>query len=66
MTRASSIRNLGNMIYETLMQRSQDEPFHYVTDLLAETGGMGCDRVITSYNIQSRARWSDGRRCGRT
>ncbi|MCY0094923.1 extracellular solute-binding protein [Hoeflea ulvae] len=49
----------GNLIYETLMQRSQDEPFT-LYGLLAETVEWDEDRSFIQYNINPAARWSDG------
>lgn len=49
----------GNLIYETLMQRSQDEPFT-LYGLLAETVEWDEDRSFIQYNLNPRARWSDG------
>ena len=49
----------GNLLYETLMQRSQDEPFT-LYGLLAETVEWDDDRSFIQYNINPKARWSDG------
>ncbi|MDF1608965.1 extracellular solute-binding protein [Hoeflea sp. YIM 152468] len=49
----------GNLIYETLMQRSQDEPFT-LYGLLAKTVEWDEDRSFIQYNINPAARWSDG------
>lgn len=49
----------GNLVYETLMQRSVDEPFT-LYGLLAETVEWDPDRTFIQYNINPRARWSDG------
>ena len=49
----------GNLIYETLMQRSQDEPFT-LYGLLAETVEWDEDRSFIQYNLNPKARWSDG------
>ncbi|WP_339758445.1 extracellular solute-binding protein [uncultured Hoeflea sp.] len=49
----------GNLIYETLMQRSQDEPFT-MYGLLAETVEWDEERSFIQYNINPAARWSDG------
>lgn len=49
----------GNLIYETLMQRSQDEPFT-LYGLLAESVEWDEDRSFIQYNINPAARWSDG------
>lgn len=50
----------GNLVYETLMQRSQDEPFT-LYGLLAETVEWDEDRSFIQYNINPAARWSDGK-----
>jgi peptide/nickel transport system substrate-binding protein len=50
----------GNLIYETLMQRSQDEPFT-LYGLLAESVEWDEDRSFIQYNLNPAARWSDGR-----
>jgi peptide/nickel transport system substrate-binding protein len=49
----------GNLVYETLMQRSQDEPFT-MYGLLAETVEWDPDRSFIQFNINPKARWSDG------
>tara|TARA_R110002020_G_scaffold441495_2_gene652325 strand:- start:723 stop:2546 length:1824 start_codon:yes stop_codon:yes gene_type:complete len=49
----------GNLVYETLMQRSQDEPFT-LYGLLAETVEWDEARSFIQYNINPKARWSDG------
>jgi len=49
----------GNLVYETLMQRSQDEPFT-LYGLLAETVEWDDERSFIQYNLNPRARWSDG------
>jgi peptide/nickel transport system substrate-binding protein len=49
----------GNLVYETLMQRSQDEPFT-LYGLLAETVEWDDERSFIQYNINPAARWSDG------
>ena len=49
----------GNLIYETLMQRSQDEPFT-LYGLLAESVEWDEDRSFIQYNLNPKARWSDG------
>ncbi|WP_394689559.1 extracellular solute-binding protein [Hoeflea sp.] len=50
----------GNLIYETLMIRSQDEPFT-LYGLLAETVEWDEDRSFIQYNLNPAARWSDGK-----
>lgn len=49
----------GNLVYEPLMQRSQDEPFT-LYGLLAETVEWNDERSFIQYNINPAARWSDG------
>lgn len=49
----------GNLVYETLMARSQDEPFT-LYGLLAETVEWDEERSFIQYNINPAARWSDG------
>ncbi|OCW56811.1 extracellular solute-binding protein [Hoeflea olei] len=49
----------GNLVYETLMQRSQDEPFT-LYGLLAESVEWDEERSFIQYNINPKARWSDG------
>jgi peptide/nickel transport system substrate-binding protein len=49
----------GNLVYETLMARSQDEPFT-LYGLLAETVEWDDERSFIQYNINPAARWSDG------
>ncbi|WP_422370087.1 extracellular solute-binding protein [Hoeflea sp.] len=50
----------GNLVYETLMQRSQDEPFT-LYGLLAETVEWDEARSFIQYNLNPEARWSDGK-----
>jgi peptide/nickel transport system substrate-binding protein len=50
----------GNLVYETLMQRSQDEPFT-LYGLLAETVEWDEERSFIQYNLNPEARWSDGK-----
>jgi peptide/nickel transport system substrate-binding protein len=50
----------GNLIYETLMQRSQDEPFT-LYGLLAESVEWDEERSFIQYNLNPAARWSDGK-----
>ncbi|RWX78229.1 ABC transporter substrate-binding protein [Neorhizobium lilium] len=49
----------GNLIYETLMVRSSDEPFT-LYGLLAETVEWDDDRTYIQFNLNPKARWSDG------
>ena len=50
---------LGNLVYETLMQRSRDEPFT-LYGLLAEKVDMDPDRKWIEFTLDPRAQWSDG------
>ncbi|ASY62919.1 ABC transporter, periplasmic substrate-binding protein [Sinorhizobium sojae CCBAU 05684] len=50
----------GNLVYESLMQRSQDEPFT-MYGLLAETVEWDEDRTFIQFNLNPKARWADGR-----
>ncbi|HXV30265.1 MAG TPA: extracellular solute-binding protein [Sinorhizobium sp.] len=49
----------GNLVYEALMQRSQDEPFT-MYGLLAETVEWDDDRTFIQFNLNPKARWADG------
>lgn len=49
----------GHLVYESLMQRSDDEPFS-LYGLLAETVEWDDDRTFIQFNIDPKARWSDG------
>jgi peptide/nickel transport system substrate-binding protein len=49
----------GNLIYETLMQRSQDEPFT-MYGLLAQTAEWDDKRSFVQFNLNPAAKWSDG------
>ena len=49
----------GNLIYETLMVRSSDEPFS-LYGLLAESVEIDEDRSFIQFNLNPKARWSDG------
>ncbi|WP_137131181.1 extracellular solute-binding protein [Rhizobium sp. FY34] len=49
----------GNLIYETLMVRSSDEPFT-LYGLLAESVEMDEERSFIQFNLNPKARWSDG------
>lgn len=49
----------GNLIYETLMVRSSDEPFT-LYGLLAETVEWDDARSYIQFNLNPKARWSDG------
>ncbi|WP_255561730.1 extracellular solute-binding protein [Pseudohoeflea coraliihabitans] len=50
----------GNLVYEPLMMRSAGEPFT-LYGLLAETVEMDEDRTFIQYNLNPKARWSDGK-----
>ncbi|APG84489.1 extracellular solute-binding protein [Sinorhizobium americanum] len=49
----------GNLVYESLMQRSQDEPFT-MYGLLAESVEWDGDRTFIQFNLNPKARWADG------
>ncbi|HET7413895.1 MAG TPA: ABC transporter substrate-binding protein, partial [Pararhizobium sp.] len=49
----------GHLVYETLMQRSDDEPFT-LYGLLAKSVEMDADRTFIQFNLNPKARWSDG------
>ncbi|MEZ2127544.1 MULTISPECIES: extracellular solute-binding protein [unclassified Sinorhizobium] len=49
----------GNLVYEPLMQRSRDEPFT-LYGLLAESVEWDEDRTFIQFNLNPKARWSDG------
>jgi peptide/nickel transport system substrate-binding protein len=49
----------GNLIYETLMQRSRDEPFT-LYGLLAQTVEWDDNRSFIQFNLNPKAKWSDG------
>ncbi len=51
--------DLGNMVYETLMQRSRDEPFT-LYGLLAEKVAVDPERKWVEFTLNPKARWSDG------
>lgn len=50
----------GNLLYETLMTRSADEPFS-LYGLLAKTVEWDEDRTYVQFNLDPNARWSDGK-----
>jgi len=50
---------LGNLVYESLLYRSRDEPFT-LYGLLAESVTMPEDRSSIEFHLDPRARWSDG------
>ncbi|MEX2693896.1 extracellular solute-binding protein [Rhizobium mongolense] len=49
----------GNLVYESLLLRSRDEPFT-LYGLLAETVEWDEDRTFIQFNLNPKARWSDG------
>ncbi|CZT35221.1 peptide/nickel transport system substrate-binding protein [Rhizobium sp. 9140] len=49
----------GNLIYDSLMTRSRDEAFS-LYGLLAETVDWDEDRTFIQFNLNPKARWSDG------
>ncbi len=49
----------GNLVYEALLQRSSDEPFT-LYGLLAETVEWDEDRTFVQFNLNPKAKWSDG------
>lgn len=49
----------GNFVYESLMQRSRDEPFT-LYGLLAQSVEWDDKRSYIQFNINPKARWSDG------
>lgn len=49
----------GNLIFETLMFRSRDEPFT-LYGLIAETVEWDEDRTYIQFNLNPKAHWSDG------
>lgn len=49
----------GNMVYESLMVRSSDEPFT-LYGLLAESVEWDENRTFIQFNLNPKAKWSDG------
>ncbi|MEK1862522.1 MAG: ABC transporter substrate-binding protein, partial [Rhizobium leguminosarum] len=49
----------GNLVYESLMQRSRDEPFT-LYGLLAETVEWDDNRSFIQFNLNPKAKWADG------
>jgi peptide/nickel transport system substrate-binding protein len=49
----------GNLVYETLMQRSADEPFT-MYGLLAEKVETNDERTWVEFTLNPKAKWSDG------
>ena len=50
----------GSLVFEPLMLRSADEPFT-LYGLLAESIEIDDDRTFMQFNLDPRARWSDGK-----
>ncbi|MDB5522517.1 MAG: putative binding protein [Rhizobium sp.] len=50
---------LGNLVIESLMMRSRDEPFS-MYGLLAETVEWDAARSFIQFNLNPKAKWSDG------
>lgn len=50
----------GNLVFESLMQRSADEPFA-LYGLLAESIDITPDRKVATFNLNPDAKWSDGK-----
>lgn len=50
----------GNLLYESLMTRSSDEPFS-LYGLLAQTVEWDEDRTFMQFNLNPAARWQDGK-----
>jgi peptide/nickel transport system substrate-binding protein len=51
---------IGNLVYESLMQRSRDEAFT-MYGLLAETVEWDDDRTFIQFNLNPKAHWADGK-----
>ncbi|UWU16066.1 extracellular solute-binding protein [Rhizobium sullae] len=49
----------GNLVYESLLLRSRSEPFT-LYGLLAETVEWDEDRTFVQFNLNPKAKWSDG------
>lgn len=49
----------GNLVFETLMQRSRDEPFT-LYPLLAEKVAIDPERKWVEFTLNPKAKWSDG------
>ncbi|MBC8718243.1 ABC transporter substrate-binding protein [Ochrobactrum sp. Marseille-Q0166] len=52
--------DFGNLVYETLMQRSRDEPFT-LYGLLAEKVEIDPERKWVEFTLNPKAEWSDGK-----
>ncbi|WP_374889195.1 extracellular solute-binding protein [Ensifer soli] len=50
---------MGNLVYESLMQRSRDEAFS-LYGLLAQSVEWDEDRTFIQFNLNPAARWADG------
>lgn len=51
--------SFGNLVYESLMVRSADEPFT-LYGLLAESVEWDAERSYIQFNLNPKAKWSDG------
>lgn len=51
--------DFGNLLYETLMQRSRDEPFT-LYGLIAEKVAVDPERKWVEFTLNPKAKWSDG------
>ena len=51
---------IGNLVYESLMQRSRDEAFT-MYGLIAETVEWDDDRSFIQFNLNPKAHWADGK-----
>lgn len=51
--------SFGNLVYESLMIRSADEPFT-LYGLLAESVEWDADRTFIQFNLNPKAKWADG------
>lgn len=51
---------IGNLVYESLMQRSRDEAFT-MYGLIAETVEWDEDRTFIQFNLNPKAHWADGK-----
>jgi len=49
----------GNLVYESLLQRSRDEPFT-LYGLLAESVEWDDNRTFIQFNLNPKAKWADG------
>lgn len=58
--RGEPVQGVREFSIETLMARSQDEPFS-LYGLIAETADVAADRSEVTFHLDARARFSDGR-----